>query len=379
MLDVSRRLVAAVFAVFLVPVAAHLAVVPAHAADKRVIITDNADYSGFDLRTEKNVTLGACQNACLADGMCKAFTFNTKANWCFLKSDFAALVYTTGATAGRVVDVPELTPSIEQQRVAELNFLPKDYIDEARSYVGAVKERYPSQGTSYSALRAAGAAAMRAANYDEAALVYGRALALASEDGLAWLDYARASLARSPSSYSDRDRANTDATAGALNGYLRVEATPARAVALALAGAGLAKREAWKSAIRTYRASLKLAEVASVRAEYEKVVAEHGFRITSHEVEADAAEPQICLRFSDALPVARPDLADFRTVEDGAGLAIEPQASQICVNGVKHGQRYIIRVRAGLPAADGETLEHPVEISVYIRDRAPWVGFAGNA
>ena len=42
-------------------------------------------------------------------------------------------------------------------------------------------------------------------------------------------------------------------------------------------------------------------------------------------------------------------------------------------------RRYHLRVRGGLPAADGETLAHPVELDVFVRDRAPWVGFAGNA
>ncbi len=46
---------------------------------------------------------------------------------------------------------------------------------------------------------------------------------------------------------------------------------------------------------------------------------------------------------------------------------------------MKHGNRYHIRVRGGLPSADGETLAHPAELDVYIRDRSPWVGFAGNA
>ncbi len=220
---------------------------------------------------------------------------------------------------------------------------------------------------------------MRAASYDRAATNYAQALAIASEDPVAWLDFARASLGRSPSDYSGRQQAANDAISGAINGYLRAEAPAARAVALALAGGGLVKLEAWTPAIRTYRASLALAEVASVRTEYERLVAEHGFRITSNEVEADSANPQICIRFSDKLPVSRPDLADFVTVEGGDGLAVEPKDNQICINGVKHGSRYIIRVRAGLPAADGEVLAHPVELSIYVRDREPWVGFAGNA
>ncbi len=106
---------------------------------------------------------------------------------------------------------------------------------------------------------------------------------------------------------------------------------------------------------------------------------EHGFRVDTTDVQADSAAPQICVKFTDELPVTRNDLADFVTVTGGDGLAVEPQKQQICINGVQHGIRYTIRLRGELPAADGETLGHPIELSVYVRDRAPWVGFAGNA
>ncbi len=380
MRDVSRRLLAALFALgLLVPVTAYFAGTPAMAAGKRVIITPNADYSGFDMETVKNVDQAACQAACLADGACRAFTFNTKAQWCFLKSDFGVLAATPDAVAGRVVEAIDLTPSIERQRLAELDFLPATFIDEARTLVGALKDRFSASGASYIALRNAGAVAMRAGRFDEAAVAFGRALAIANDEAIAWLDFSRASLARQPENWSDRQQATTDASAAALDGYLRSDTPAARAVALALTGSSLAKREEWKPAIRAYRASLALADMASVHAAYDKLVAEHGFRILSHEVEADSAVPQICIRFSDKLAVSRPDLADFVTVEGGDGLAVEPQESQICIDGIKHGSRYIVRVRAGLPAADGEKLASPVELSIYVRDRAPWVGFAGNA
>ncbi len=51
----------------------------ASAADRRVIVTPNADYPGSDASTVKNVDLPACQAACLKDATCKAFTFNAKA------------------------------------------------------------------------------------------------------------------------------------------------------------------------------------------------------------------------------------------------------------------------------------------------------------
>jgi hypothetical protein len=348
------------------------------AAERRAIVTPGADYPGHDLLTLKGVDLDACQAACLGDDACRAFTFNAAAGWCFLKSDFGDLAAAAGATAGRVVAGGALTPTLERRRLAELDFLDGGLIDEARALVGDIGRRSASGAASFGELRALGATAYRASQFDRAAFAFGGALAIADEEPSAWLDLAGASLGRSPDEWSERQRALRDAGAAAINAYTRAEADDLRAAALAILGEALGRRDLWKQAIRAYRAALAIEENATLRATYDRAVAEHGFRVLSHEVEADSATPQICVRFSDALPVWRPDLADYVTVEGGAGLAVEPQERQICVDGVVHGARYIVRLRGGLPAADGETLPHPVEISVYVRDRAPWVGFAGN-
>jgi len=351
----------------------------ADAAETRIIVSPDADYSGFDIETLKGVDLDACKAACLAKSECRAFTFNTKAGWCFLKSDFGILAATPGATAGRVVETPELTPSLERRRLGELDFLSGSYVDEARTLASSIRRRFEPGDGAYVALRDAGGAAYRAGNYDEAAKLFGEALAVADDNPGLWLDFAIANLARNPESWSDRQQAYVNVTGGAINAFLRSEDDANRAEALALIGDGFRLREIWKPSWRAYRASLAIRDDADVRAQYERVIAEHGFRIVSHEVDADSANPRICIVFSDDLPVTRPDLVDYVTVEGGEGLAIEPQDRQICIDGVKHGGRYHVRVRGGLPAKDGETLAHPAEIDVYVRDRAPWVGFAGNA
>ena len=74
------------------------------AQDARKVVTiKDADYFGFDLRTEQNVTLERCSEICVGDSDCKAFTYNTKAQWCFLKSDFDKMNPFPGAIAGKVV------------------------------------------------------------------------------------------------------------------------------------------------------------------------------------------------------------------------------------------------------------------------------------
>ncbi|TJV71089.1 MAG: hypothetical protein E5X84_39945, partial [Mesorhizobium sp.] len=62
-------------------------------------------YFGFDLRSDQNVSLDQCTTTCLGDPDCRAFTYNPKAKWCFLKSDYNTLKSFKGAVAGKVVNV----------------------------------------------------------------------------------------------------------------------------------------------------------------------------------------------------------------------------------------------------------------------------------
>ena len=39
----------------------------------RIVLTKDADYFGYDLRTLKDVSLDTCKQACLADSACGAF------------------------------------------------------------------------------------------------------------------------------------------------------------------------------------------------------------------------------------------------------------------------------------------------------------------
>ena len=61
-------------------------VAEAGAAERRVVLSPNSDYRGFDLETLKSVDLKACEAACIGDQTCRAFTFNERAGWCFLKT-----------------------------------------------------------------------------------------------------------------------------------------------------------------------------------------------------------------------------------------------------------------------------------------------------
>ena len=97
--------------------------------------SENSDYFGFDLRTVQNVTLDQCEAACLGDSQCRAFTYNTRVKWCFLKSDYNILNRFEGAVGGKVVvtgDDPEIGAP------ESLSFVPAWVNDEAVRYRTAV-------------------------------------------------------------------------------------------------------------------------------------------------------------------------------------------------------------------------------------------------
>ncbi|MBB5752351.1 alpha-2-macroglobulin family protein [Prosthecomicrobium pneumaticum] len=348
------------------------------AAGQRVVTTRNADYPGFDLETLKDVDLDACTAACTADQSCRAFTYNEKARWCFLKSDFGTLTQAPGATAGRIVPVATLSQSETVKRRDELGFVMPWFMDEARALEGALAQRAAGESRSAATLSADLAQALSGGDFEAASSAAIGLLALSPEDPANWLALARAALGRSPQDWQAQNEAKTDGTAAVIAAYLRMTGPAERAQALALLGRAFEKRGEGRMALKAYRASRGLEADAAVAADYERALEQYGFRVVSNEVDADSASPRLCIVFSDSLKPGAP-IADFVTVEGGTGLAIEPRDNQVCVEGLKHGGRYTVRVRPGLPAADDEALARQVEITSYVRDRAPWVGFAGKA
>jgi uncharacterized protein YfaS (alpha-2-macroglobulin family) len=359
----------ATFPLFLVPQAGF-------AQQRQLVVTEGADYFGADYDILQDVDLATCQAACRDDEQCQAFTYNVSAGWCFLKDEIGDLRAVEGAISGRVVASSEPTVDVEAERIAELGFLSQSYIDDARRLVGRLNES--QSDLSLEAATSQAEAAKAANDYLRAANYYRIALRLAPERFRLWTDYADAAARAESNDWQVEQRLRADTTSAAINAYLRAISPEDRAYALRLIGWSLADRYEWKPAIRAYRASLALVDDDGVRATYDQMVAEHGFRIVDHDVDADAAAPRICLNFSDRLAQGQ-DLADFVSVEGGTNLAVEGSGQQICIDGVQHGRRYRVTAREGLPAADGESLAKSVTLDIFVRDRSPSVRFLGSA
>jgi hypothetical protein len=183
----NRILVCTLIALLSVPVAAL-----AQDGPRRIETTDNADYFGFDLRTVQNIGLDQCKAECLADRQCKAFTYNVKAGWCFLKSDYNTINPFAGAVAGRVVTDGE--PDLGM--APNLTFVKASVLDEARAYRDRTLARY-GNGSSIgvAGLVSQADAALASGDMDGAVRTFAMAAAAAPERSDLWASLSRTALA----------------------------------------------------------------------------------------------------------------------------------------------------------------------------------------
>ena len=70
-------------------------------APHKITLLPDTDLPGFDYSVVKDTTLDACEAACADDRICRAFTFNEKAKWCFLKSDAGEVDRVQGCNLGQ--------------------------------------------------------------------------------------------------------------------------------------------------------------------------------------------------------------------------------------------------------------------------------------
>ena len=88
----------------------------ADAAERKITLLPGTDLPGFDYSVVKGVTINACEAACRDDRVCRAFTFNQKAGWCFLKGNVGPQTPFAAAASGRIsmTPSPEVTAAARQ-------------------------------------------------------------------------------------------------------------------------------------------------------------------------------------------------------------------------------------------------------------------------
>jgi alpha-2-macroglobulin len=229
------------------------------------------------------------------------------------------------------------------------------------------------------ALRRDADAAFQRNDFRAGMQLLGQIVAAAPDDSVNWLRLARTILQIRPTDDRERRLLAERATTAAYMAYQRSKDRNEEADALVLLSRVFADRNLWRPALDTLRLSLELREVAEVRANYERMRQDHGFRVLDYTVDADTSSPRVCFQFSEALPGRRTDFSPFVSVEGQDKPALSIDDKQLCVEGLKYGQRYSVTLRAGLPSVVKETLPKSADFAIYIRDRKPSVHFSGKA
>ncbi len=205
--------------------------------------------------------------------------------------------------------------------------------------------------------------------------VLGEIVAAAPNDAAAWLRLSRTIMEIQPANDNERAQLLERAAAAAYVAYQRTTDRNEEADSLVQLGNVLVQRQMWRPALDALRLSLQLREVADVRAQYERLREQHGFRVLDYTIDADTASPRACFQFSEGLP-ARTDFSPFVVLSGTDKPALSVEDKQLCVEGLQHGQSYTVTLRAGLPSVVHETLSKAADFSIYVRDRQPSVRFS---
>src|SRR3984885_7595936 len=263
-------------------------------------------------------------------------------------------------------------------QAADKAFKRDDLADSAIKLEAQIKSEAGPVSKSGATLRTDADAAFKRSDFRTGLQILGQIATPTPEDSANWLRLARTIFQIKPSNSTEQTFLFERASTAAYIAYQRAGNAGEEADALAVLGHAMSERKLWRPALDALRLSLGLREVADVRGSYEKMRDEHGFRLLDYTVDSDSASPRACFQFSEDL-AKRTDFAPFLALAGNDKPALSSEGQQLCVDGLKHGERYNINLRAGLPSTVKETLPKSAEFNIYVRDRKPFVRFTGRA
>jgi uncharacterized protein YfaS (alpha-2-macroglobulin family) len=261
---------------------------------------------------------------------------------------------------------------------ADKAFKRDDLADAAIKLEAQIKSEAGPVSKSAATLRTDADAAFRRNDFRGGLQALGQIVATAPEDSANWLKLARTIILIRSQTSSEQTFFLERASTAAYIAYQRAANPQDEADALAVLGRALSERHLFRPALDALRLSLDLREVADVRGQYEKMRDEHGFKLIDYTVDSDSASPRACFQFSEGL-AKRTDFTPYVALAGTDKPALSSEEQQLCVEGLKHGERYNINLRAGLPSSVKEGLPKSAEFNIYVRDRKPFVHFTGRA
>ncbi|HTC96083.1 MAG TPA: alpha-2-macroglobulin [Bradyrhizobium sp.] len=287
----------------------------------------------------------------------------------------AAFCATLALGLSTVLSPVFLSPALAADAKA---FKRDDLADAAIKLEAQIKSEAGPVAKSPATLRSDADAAFKRNDFRSGMQILGQIAATTPEDSSNWLRLARTIFMIWPQTSSEKTFFLERASTAAYIAYQRASNQQDEADALAVLGRTFSDRQMWRPALDTLRLSLELREVADVRAQYEKLRDDHGFKLADYNVDSDSASPRVCFQFTEDL-AKRTDFTPFVTLAGTDKPALTTEDHQLCVDGLKHGERYNINLRAGLPSTVKEGLPKSAEFNIYVRDRKPFVRFTGRA
>ena len=367
----------ALISAFVLAVMTGVAGAEGYVPEKRILISRDVDLAGTDLSSMFDTTFEACRNACLANTSCEAFTFNSRSNSCFPKTGITGQSDYVGAISAEILPTPDFMLKTADKRADELNFLSTRDLTQARKFAETMGERHSAQGWKINDLINEARAARTGGDPLRALRLMGAAITVTDAPDL-WIEFARMAEGIQTKDNGQRREFRRQALLAATNGYLRSERDPARVSALAVLAQALEENGRGKDMIPALRLADSIQPRDEVTALLDNAIGKYGFRVTETSVDSDAARPRACVVFNERLVQAGVDYAPF-VQRPEEGLVVDVSDRQLCVDGVKHGERYRLTFRAGLPAESGEELIKPYTATLYVRDRSPAAKFPGRS
>lgn len=196
-----------------------------------------------------------------------------------------------------------------------------------------------------------------------------------------WTRLAEALLAIKPDPEKDSERYDlpVHASGAAYRGYQLAATDSDRAAALYVLGQALERRSYWRPVIDAMKLSYELADNQGAHEAYDRLRAAYGFRMMDYRVDNEVTPPRVCLQFSEDLSRSETDVAKFVSVNGKDPESLTQDGKNLCVENLKHGDRFEIQIKAGFPSEIGETLTKNADLAIYVPDRSPLVRFTGKA
>lgn len=250
---------------------------------------------------------------------------------------------------------------------------------DALRYESYLKANWASDGRKPAEL-AAEAEKVFASDPRAASRLLANAVVADPQNAALWTRLAESLLAIKPDpEKSERYDLPVNASGAAYRGYLLSKDNAQTSNALFVLGETLERRSYWRPAIDALKLSFDTADNLPARQAYDRLRAAYGFRMTDYRVDNETTPPRLCLQFSEELSRSESDFAKFVTINGKDPQSVAPENQQLCIEGLKHGERYEVQLRAGLPSNVGENLNKSSDLAVYVPDRSPMVRFTGKA